>query len=143
MEELREAFGTALHRSAKCVPTTAHDTRCSLLGSTIVVLLRHRATYHVIASSYHYAASPSQGIKGAYIHDTAANPSFFPSLTISAFSPFPPFCSSAPHPPNHTPIPKPHTIMLALPVIIPLTCNPGQRCLGSHRRRRPTQRQQE
>ncbi len=103
IKELPEAFSTALHRSAKRVPTTAHDTRRSLLGSTIVVL-RHRATYRVIALSYHYAPSPPQVIKGAHIHETAANPSFFPSPTISAFSPFPPFCSSAPQPPNNTPI---------------------------------------
>ncbi|SJL08153.1 uncharacterized protein ARMOST_11516 [Armillaria ostoyae] len=48
---------------------------------------------------------PSQGIKGAHIHNTTANPFCFPSPTISAFSPLP---SSRPRSPpttnNHTPI---------------------------------------
>ncbi|KAK0448027.1 hypothetical protein EV421DRAFT_108940 [Armillaria borealis] len=37
----------------------------------------------------HHPSPPSQGIKGAHIHDTTASPSFFPSPTISAFSPLP------------------------------------------------------
>ncbi len=70
MKELAEAFGiehsvVSCWSSAKRVRTTARDTRRSLLGNTIVVLLRYRATYRVITSSYHYAPSPPQVITGA------------------------------------------------------------------------------
>ncbi|PBK85641.1 hypothetical protein ARMGADRAFT_1087211 [Armillaria gallica] len=36
-----------------------------------------------------HPSPPSPGIKGAHIYDTTVNPSFFPSPTISAFSPSP------------------------------------------------------
>ncbi|KAK0232538.1 hypothetical protein IW262DRAFT_1304 [Armillaria fumosa] len=74
--------------SLKHVPTTAlrvhHRCHPPIPPSSVIELGRHR----VIMRTDHRCL-PSQGIKGAHIHEAAPNPSFFPSPTISAFSPSP------------------------------------------------------
>lgn len=104
------------------------------LSSCHLVLLCHRAA----TSSHHHtrrmqqrtdrSSTPFQGIKGAHIHDTAPNLSFFPSPTISAFSPLPSLRPRCPLTTNSAPLCSPFSssvlISFSFPVYTPISTRP-------------------
>ncbi|PBL01813.1 hypothetical protein ARMGADRAFT_229614 [Armillaria gallica] len=77
---------------ARVVPYLAIPSLSSVNACHLVALATASSRHHTRRMQQHtdhrdhHPSPPSQGIKGAHIHDTTANPSFFPPPTISAFS---------------------------------------------------------